>query len=69
MSRQVYYCVAVDLDNGDVTIDYATTQARFDDRHELVWVEDADGNNGEWREFEGTEEEEATAIITARLKV
>jgi hypothetical protein len=68
MARKVYYCVAVDLDNGDVTIDYATTEARFDSRGESVWVEDEDGFAGEWRSFANADEERtATAIITKAL--
>jgi hypothetical protein len=68
MARKVYYCVAVDLDNGEVTIDYSTTEARFDSRGESVWVEDEDGFAGEWRSFASTEEEQqATAIITKAL--
>lgn len=67
MARKVYYCVAVDLDNGEVTIDYATTEARFDSRGESVWVEDEDGFAGEWRSFEADEESVATNIITKAL--
>ena len=67
MARKVYYCVAVDLDNGDISIDYGTTEARFDQRGESVWVEDEDGYAGEWRSFEENEEALATNLLTAKL--
>lgn len=53
MGRQVYFVVAVDLDDKTVFIDDDTFTARFG-KDEQVW----DTEKQEWREYEGKEQEE-----------
>jgi len=53
MTRQVYFVLAVDLDEQKVYIDDGTFTARFQS-YEQVWDTDLQ----EWRNYEGEENEE-----------
>jgi hypothetical protein len=53
MAREVYFVLAVDIDNKTVSIDDETFTARFS-KDEQVW----DTEKQRWREYDGDEDEE-----------
>ena len=61
MTRQVYFVIAVDLDDKTVWIDDDTFVARFG-KDEQVW----DDKTSEWREYAEDEYENAVAILNEK---
>lgn len=64
MAREIHFVIAVDIDNGTLSIDDGTYQARFSS-NEQVW----DTDKTEWRELQGKEYELALELLnTKRLE-
>ena len=61
MARQVYFVIAVDLDDKTIRIDDDTFMARFG-KEEQVW----DDKTSEWREYAEDEYEKAVEILNAK---
>ena len=61
MTRQVYFVIAVDLDDKTVRIDDDTFVARFS-KNEQVW----DDETSEWRDYADDEYENAVAILNEK---
>lgn len=64
MAREIHFVIAVDIDNGTLSIDDGTYEARFSS-NEQVW----DTDKTEWRELQGKEYELALELLnTKRLE-
>lgn len=61
MARQVYFVIAVDLDDKTIRIDDDTFMARFG-KEEQVW----DDLTSVWREDEGSEYLEALELLNTK---
>jgi hypothetical protein len=61
MARQVYFVIAVDLDDKTIRIDDDTFMARFG-KEEQVW----DDHKSVWREDEGSEYLEALELLNTK---
>jgi len=64
MAREIHFVIAVDIDNGTISIDDGSYEARFSS-DEQVW----DSERCKWREFEDDEYDLALGILNSLSKL